>query len=70
MSPAPALAYATLAPSIGRGHHRQHHGPQPGSSAGISLLQAGVIRQSALAHQVLATQVVPATRFRAPCRLC
>ena len=30
-----------------------------GSSAGISLLQAGVIRQSALAHQALADHTVP-----------
>jgi DHA2 family multidrug resistance protein len=30
-----------------------------GSSAGISILQAGVTRQSALAHSVLAERVVP-----------
>jgi DHA2 family multidrug resistance protein len=37
-----------------------------GSSAGISLLQAGVIRQSAQAHQVLADHTIPSDpAFRA-----
>jgi DHA2 family multidrug resistance protein len=59
-APLTALAYATLAPI-----HRTEGtivstmARSLGSSAGISLLQAGVIRQSALAHQVLATHVVP-----------
>jgi DHA2 family multidrug resistance protein len=59
-APLTALAYATLAPV-----HRTEGtivatmARSLGSSAGISLLQAGVIRQSALAHQVLATHVVP-----------
>jgi DHA2 family multidrug resistance protein len=59
-APLTALAYATLAPI-----HRTEGtivstmARSLGASAGISLLQAGVIRQSALAHQVLATHVVP-----------
>jgi len=59
-APLTVLAYVTLAPV-----HRTEGtivstmARSLGSSAGISLLQAGVIRQSALAHQALADHTVP-----------
>jgi DHA2 family multidrug resistance protein len=59
-APLTSLAYVTLAPV-----HRTEGtivstmARSLGSSAGISILQAGLIRQTAMAHQVLATQVVP-----------
>ncbi|MGA2951870.1 MAG: MDR family MFS transporter [Caulobacteraceae bacterium] len=59
-APLTALAYVTLAPI-----HRTEGTiistmvRSLGSSAGISILQAGVTRQSALAHSVLAERVVP-----------
>jgi DHA2 family multidrug resistance protein len=59
-APLTALAYATLAPI-----HRTEGTivstmvRSLGASAGISLLQAGVIRQSALAHNMLADHVIP-----------
>jgi DHA2 family multidrug resistance protein len=59
-APLTALAYVTLAPV-----HRTEGTivstmvRSLGSSAGISMLQAGVIRQSALAHEVLAARAVP-----------
>ncbi|HEY5290195.1 MAG TPA: MFS transporter, partial [Caulobacteraceae bacterium] len=59
-APLTALAYATLAPI-----HRTEGTivstmvRSLGSSAGISILQAGVIRQSALAHTVLASRTIP-----------
>ena len=66
-APLTALAYITLAPV-----HRTEGTIVStmirglGSSAGISILQAGVIRQSALAHSVLAARVVPSNpAFRA-----
>lgn len=66
-APLTALAYVTLAPI-----HRTEGtivstmARSLGSSAGISLLQAGVIRQSAQAHQVLADHTIPSDpAFRA-----
>jgi DHA2 family multidrug resistance protein len=59
-APLTALAYATLSPV-----HRTEGTivstmvRSLGSSAGISILQAGVIRQSALAHNVLADHAIP-----------
>ena len=59
-APLTSLAYVTLAPV-----HRTEGtivstmARSLGSSAGISILQAGLIRQTAMAHQVLATHVVP-----------
>jgi DHA2 family multidrug resistance protein len=59
-APLTALAYATLAPV-----HRTEGTivstmvRSLGSSAGISILQAGVIRQSAMAHNVLADHTIP-----------
>jgi len=59
-APLTTLAYATLAPI-----HRTEGTivstmvRSLGASAGISLLQAGVIRQSALAHSVLADHTIP-----------
>jgi DHA2 family multidrug resistance protein len=69
-SPLTALAYVTLAPK-----HRTEGtivstmARSLGSSAGISLLQAGLIRQSALAHEVLtshAQETDPAFRAGLP----
>ena len=59
-APLTALAYATLRPV-----HRTEGTivstmvRSLGSSAGISILQAGVIRQSAMAHNVLADHTIP-----------
>jgi MFS transporter, DHA2 family, multidrug resistance protein len=59
-APLTALAYVTLSPI-----HRTEGTTistmvrSLGSSAGISVLQAGVTRQSALAHSVLAERVTP-----------
>ncbi|MGH7025010.1 MAG: MDR family MFS transporter [Caulobacteraceae bacterium] len=59
-APLTALAYATLPPI-----HRTEGTivstmvRSLGSSAGISILQAGIIRQSALAHSVLASHAIP-----------
>ena len=59
-APLTALAYATLAPI-----HRTEGTivstmvRSLGSSAGISILQAGVLRESALAHNVLADHTIP-----------
>jgi len=59
-APLTSLAYVTLSPV-----HRTEGtivatmARNLGSSAGISLLQAGLIRQSAMAHQVLATHTQP-----------
>jgi DHA2 family multidrug resistance protein len=59
-APLTALAYATLSPI-----HRTEGTivstmvRSLGSSAGISILQAGVIRESALAHNVLADRTIP-----------
>jgi len=59
-APLTALAYATLLPI-----HRTEGTivstmvRSLGSSAGISILQAGVIRQSAMAHNVLADHTIP-----------
>jgi DHA2 family multidrug resistance protein len=59
-APLTVLAYATLAPI-----HRTEGTivstmvRSLGSSAGISILQAGVLRESALAHNVLADHTIP-----------